>query len=124
MERIYGRGKGAAVILKGLVLSGLTTTVILLILAFVLLKLEPDANVAQIGILCTYVLSCFMGGMYCGRKMERRKYLWGLLLGTGYFLLLFAVSGMGDRAVTSSLTQGIAAFFLCAGGGMFGGMLG
>ena len=122
MERIRGRGKGITVVFRGLILSALVTEVILMILAFVMLKLEPDVKKAEIGILCTYFLSCFLGGIYCGGKMEKGKFVWGMFLGIFYFLLLLAVSFMGDQAVSSDLVQGVTAFFICAGGGMLGGM--
>ena len=123
MEQLRKRGKTATGMLVGLVLACLATTVILLILAFVMLKLQPETGVIETAILVTYALSCLVGGWYCGRKMERRKFLWGLLLGALYFLLLFLVSGMGDRTLQSSLLQGLTAFLICAGGGMLGGML-
>lgn len=122
VERLRGRGRMAAAMVRGLILACLVTAVILLILAFVVLKLRPDAGKTEIGILVTYVLSCFAGGWYGGRKAEKKKFLWGLLLGTLYFLLLFAVSGTGDRAVQSDLLQSVTALALCAGGGMLGGM--
>lgn len=123
MEHLRGGGKTAAAILRGLVLACFVTVVILLILAFVMLKLRPDAGKTEIGILLTYVLSCFVGGWYIGRKAEKKKFLWGLLLGALYFLLLFAISAMGERAVQSDLLQSLTALILCAGGGMAGGML-
>ena len=39
------------------------------------------------------------------------------------FLLLLAVSGMSERSLQSGLLQSLTAFVLCAGGGMFGGMV-
>ncbi len=122
MEQLRMKGKRAAGMLAGLVLSCLATTVILLALAFVMLKLQPETGVIETAILVTYVLSCFIGGWYCGRKAQRRKFAWGMLLGVLYFLLLFLVSGMGDRTVQSGLLQSLTAFAVCAGGGMLGGM--
>ena len=123
MEQLRGHGRSAATMLLGLILSCIVTTVILLILAFVMLKLQPENGMIEIGILVTYAVSCFLGGWYCGRRMEKRKFLWGMLLGVLYFLLLFLISGMGDRAIQSGIAQGLGALALCAGGGMFGGML-
>ena len=123
MEQWRVRGKMAAGMLTGLVLSCLATTVILLILAFVMLKLQPGTGVVETTILVTYAVSCFLGGWHCGRKAQRRKFVWGMLLGVLYFLLLFLVSGMGDRTVQSSLLQSLTALVICAGGGMLGGMV-
>lgn len=123
MEQLRGSSKLVTAVLLGLVLSCLVTTVVLLILAFVMLKLQPEAGTIEIWILVTYAVSCLLGGWYCGRKMEKKKFLWGLILGVLYFLLLFLISGMGDRAIQSGLVQSMAALAICAGGGMLGGMI-
>lgn len=118
-----GRGKGVARALKGLTAAFLTTVILLLLFAFLLLKLQLDAEKTEIGIMVIYVVSCFLGGWYCGRKAERRKFLWGLLAGALYFLLLLAVSGIGETAPQPDLTRSISTLALCSGGGMLGGML-
>lgn len=123
MEQIYGKGKAVGVILRGLVLAGIVSAAALMILALLMLKLQPDTNKIELGIMVTYALSCLLGGWYGGRKMERKKYLWGLLLGALYFLLLFAVSGMGDREVQPGVVHSLAVFVLCSACGMLGGMI-
>lgn len=123
MEQFRIGGRAAGAVLRGLLLAFLVTVVFLLLIAFVFLKMQPDMGKTEIGILLTYVLSCFAGGWYCGRRMERKKFLWGLLVGVLYFLLLLAVSGMSERSLQSGLLQSLTAFVLCAGGGMFGGMV-
>lgn len=123
MEQLRERGKPAGAVLLGLVISCFVTTVVLLVLAFVMLKLQPETGKIEIAILLTYAVSCLFGGWYCGRKMARRKFLWGAFQGVLYFLLLLAVSCMGDRAVQSGLAQSLASLAICAGGGMLGGML-
>lgn len=123
MEQLKGRGRQAASLLLGLVISCFVTTIVLLVLAFVMLKLQPETGVTEICILLTYAVSCFFGGWYSGRKAARRKFLWGMLLGILYFLLLLLVSGLGDRAIQSGLVQSLASFVICACGGMLGGIV-
>lgn len=123
MVRMDSGKKVAAAFLKGLVLAEAVSFSALLLLAFLLLKLQPDTNKIEIGIMVIYVLACFAGGWYCGKKMERKKFLWGMLLGVLYFMLLAAVSGMSDKMIQASLAQGMLAFGLCAAGGMLGGMV-
>ena len=122
VEVLRGRGK-ALQLLKGLVLSGVVTAVVLFLLAFIMLKFQPLAEKMEICILFTYVFACLLGGMYCGHKTGSKKFLWGLLLGCVYFALLLLISGMGDHSLECGLLQGITAFVLCACGGMLGGML-
>ena len=123
MEKWTNQGRMLKAVLKALLFSYVLTAVILLGLAFVLLKFQPDVQKTGIAILVCYVVSCFLGGWICGRKAGKRKFLWGLLMGSVYFALLFLVSGMGERTVPMNMTQVITAFALCAGSGMAGGMV-
>ena len=49
-------------VLKALLAAYLLTTVCLMILAFLLLKLDLNEGNVNIGIIITYLLSCFLGG--------------------------------------------------------------
>jgi putative membrane protein (TIGR04086 family) len=120
---LQGKGKMAAGILRGLILAALSTVLLLLLLAFAMLKCRPLADRMELCILVTYGVSCFLGGFSCAHRAQRRKFLWGLLLGSLYFLILLLISGMGERSLQSGLLQGGAAFVLCACAGMLGGML-
>lgn len=110
-------------LIKGLVIAGLTTVILLLVLAFVMLQMQPDLKTAEMGILIIYVLSVFAGGWFCGKKAGNRKFLWGMVTGVSYFLLLVTVSVMGERVLQSGMTEGITAFLICVAGGTVGGML-
>jgi len=119
----HGRGKTIGRAVLALVVAFLTTIILLLGFAFLLLKLQLDAGKTELGILVIYVLSCFAGGWYCGRKAAQRKFLWGFLTGILYFFLLLAVSALGEEALQPALARTAIAFVLCAGGGTLGGML-
>lgn len=123
MEFFQERGKIIAGTFTSLMVAFLATVILLLGFAFLLLKLQLDVGKTEIGILVIYVLSCFIGGIYCGRKAARRKFLWGMLTGILYFLLLLIVSGMGEGALQPGLPRIITAFALCTAGGTLGGML-
>jgi putative membrane protein (TIGR04086 family) len=120
---LQGKGKMAAGLLRGIILAALTTVLLLLLLAFAMLKFRTLADKMELCILVTYAVSCLAGGLCCARRAQNRKFLWGLLLGSLYFLILLLISGMGERAMQSDLLQGGTAFVLCACAGMFGGML-
>ncbi|MCD7956423.1 MAG: TIGR04086 family membrane protein [Lachnospiraceae bacterium] len=123
MEFLQGRGKIIVGTVTSLMAAFLTTVILLLAFAFLLLKLQLDVGKTEIGILLIYVLSCFIGGIYRGKRAARRKFLWGMLTGILYFLLLLIVSGMGEEALQPELTRTITAFVLCTAGGTLGGML-
>lgn len=123
MERFQGKGRAAGQLLRGLTAAFAVTVILLFLLALILLKLQPDIVTTQAGIYVVYVLSCFAGGWYCGRKAGQRKFLWGMLIGALYFAVLCAVSGMSEQSFSGGLSRSLIAAVLCCVGGMVGGML-
>lgn len=110
-------------VMKALLVSYLVTGFLLLFLAGLLYKFHLDEPKIQIGIIVTYILSCFIGGFLTGKMMKSRQFLWGLLLGLLYFLIMTLVSLAVNRELQSSSSGFITSFLLCMGGGMLGGML-
>lgn len=110
-------------IMKALLVSYLVTGLLLLFIAELLYRFRLDEGRIQIGIIVTYILSCFTGGFLAGKMMKSRKFLWGVLLGLCYFLVMTLVSLAVNRELQSSSSGFITAFILCMGGGMLGGML-
>lgn len=116
-------GIPVAFLLKKLLFSYILTGVLLALLAFLLYKLDLGEKTVSIAIIVIYVAATLFGGFVAGKRMGSRKFLWGLLMGSAYFLILTAVSlcvGKGGMEVGTSF---ITTFVLCAGGGMLGGML-
>ena len=111
-------------LLKSLLFSYILTAAALAVLAFLLYKLDLSEKVVSIAIIVIYVGATFFAGFVTGKKMESRKFLWGLSMGAAYFLILAAVSlcvGKGNIEVGNSFATTLV---LRAGGGMLGGMLG
>lgn len=107
---------------KGVVFSYLISGICLLILAFLLFQFELPEGVLRGGIIFSYVFSCFLGGMVVSGKQEGKKYLWGLLAGILYYVILVAVSMILNREAFTRIPDVFPALFLCAFGGMLGGM--
>ena len=109
--------------MKTLIFSYILTGLMLAVLAFLLYKLGLGEGIVSIAIIVIYVVSTVFGGFIAGKRMRNRRFLWGLLMGGAYFLLLTIVS----LAVGEEGLQGANSFWttlvLCAGGGMLGGML-
>ena len=110
-------------LVKGLIAAYLITGILLLLLALLLYKLELDEGKVTIGIIVIYVLSCFIGGFFVGKKAGTQKFLWGMLLGVTYFLLLTAVSAVTEPGLASGFKGLLTSFIMCSGAGMLGGML-
>ena len=110
-------------VMKALLAAYVVTGLLLLEIAGFLYRFQWDEGKVQIGIILTYILSCFIGGFLAGKMMKSRKFLWGVLLGLLYFLVMTLVSVAVNRELQSSSSGMITSFLLCMGGGMLGGML-
>lgn len=110
-------------VLKSLLFAYALTGLCLLFLAFLLFRFDLGEAPVAAGIIVVYVISCLFGGFMAGRIMRKDKYLWGILVGLCYFVLLltvsFAVQGKWDMSIRHAVTT----FFMCLGGGTLGGML-
>ena len=109
--------------LKALLASYIVTGLALLLLAFLLYRFQLDEQVVVAGIVVIYVISTGVGGLILGKLTKKRKFLWGSLLGSIYFGLLFLISYGIYRDFNTSGLNAITTAALCLGGGMLGGMI-
>lgn len=103
------------------------SVILLFILAFLLYQMELTKEVVKIGIIVIYIISGFAGGFFAGRQIKDKKYLWGLLAGGVYYVILvlfslLAKQGMEEAAAAEPI-QMVTTLILCAVSGMAGGML-
>jgi putative membrane protein (TIGR04086 family) len=110
-------------ILKGLLLSYIITAFILLILAFLMLKLDLSGMIISGGINFAYIVSAFAGGFFVGKKVEQKKFLWGLIMGVFYFVVVLLVSLMMNSVAPLSLGSLLTVFVISSLSGMLGGMI-
>ncbi len=106
-----------------LVLSYVLTACLLLLLAFILYKFRISESIVNIAVIVIYISVTFAAGFIAGKYYKVKKFLWGLVLGSVYFLILVLVSligGVSDTVIGSGV---VTTWILCAGGGMLGGML-
>ena len=127
MEKKTGKGQGmekkAVDILKALLCAYVMTGILLLILTVLLYKAGLSEENINAGIILTYVISTFSGGFVIGKLAGVKKFLWGLLLGIMYFVLLLLISLGIYHSLQSDMMNLVTPFLLCAGGGMLGGMV-
>lgn len=117
------QGKKGIYIIQSLVFSYIVTGIILCILAFLMYQLEAGVKIANFGVTLTYIISSVLAGIIIGKKMGKKKYLWGLLVGILYFAILMGVSmAIHENTVIISGDR-ITALLLCAAGGTLGGMI-
>lgn len=111
-------------LLKCLLFSYILTAIMLLLLAFLLYKLGLSEGIVSIAISSIYVLASFAAGFVAGKKLQVRKFLWGMLLGTVYFVVLAVISLLVDQSVGELGNSFFTTLTLCAAGGTLGGMMG
>ena len=110
-------------IIKILFAMYIVTGVILMLLAFLLYKMDLSENVINIGVILVYVISGFLGGFIIGKVKKARKFIWGMLIGGLYFLILMAASLIFNKGLGNDMTHFFSTLVLCIASGMVGGML-
>ena len=110
-------------ILKCLLISYLMTTGFLLLLALMLYRFGLSEKIVSICIIAIYIIVTFLAGFLAGKREGSRKFLWGLLMGSMYFLILIIVSLVINRGLTGLSGIFFTVLVLCAGSGMLGGMV-
>lgn len=127
MEKNAGRKQSverrAAGFLQALLSAYIVTGILLVVLALLLYKAGLSEEVVNAGILLIYVISSFAGGFVMGKLTGNRKFLWGLVTGILYFILLIVISLGLYHSLQADLMNLATTFLLCAGGGMLGGMV-
>ncbi len=110
-------------VVKGLLAAYAVTAVLLMLMALLLLKLDLPWGAVTAGVMVTYLLSCFLGGLLLGKGVGKNKFLWGLILGAAYFVLLMILSCIAAPGDFGGPGRLFATLLLCCGGGRAGGML-
>ena len=109
------------ILLKGMLGACVLTFGAALILALLLWKTGISESSIHIAVDIVYVLSCFLSGLYCGKKIKTRRFLWGLIVGGLYFSILLILGiVIKDNHTAVSLTSKA---LICLGSGMLGGMI-
>ncbi len=113
----------ALTILKILLAMYLVTGALLLALSAMLYKMQLSESVVSVGIVVIYVLSGFLGGFLSGKVMKTRRFLWGMLMGAAYFLILVIGSILFQKGINMELSRFFTTLILCTASGMAGGMM-
>ncbi|MCM1498613.1 MAG: TIGR04086 family membrane protein [Clostridium sp.] len=116
-------GRKFSIVIKGLILSYAVTGILLAGLAFLVYQFQLTESVADIAIIAIYVIVTFLGAFIIGKKVKEQKFLWGLLMGFLYILIISAVAMIIGEAFQVVSTANLTTAALCIGGGLLGGML-
>ena len=78
--------------IKSLLASYIVTGILLLVLTFFMYKFELNEKIVSAAIVGIYVVSTLIGGMIIGKLTKSKRYLWGMVLGIIYFVLLLLIT--------------------------------
>ena len=109
--------------IKSLLASYIVTGILLLVLTFFMYKIELNEKIVSAAIVGIYVVSTLIGGVIIGKLTKSKRYLWGMVLGIIYFVLLLLITLGVYRTLNGDSVSIVTSLILCAGGGMTGGMI-
>lgn len=123
MERkVIDSGK-IVFVMKCMLAAYLLTAGLLLLLALMLYRFGLSEKVVSICIILIYIAVTFLAGFIAGKRAGEKKFIWGLVMGCVYFLILMVVSIIVNRGIEEPVSRMVTVFMLCSGSGMLGGML-
>lgn len=123
MDKVLHRNSKVVVILRDLLVSYIITGLVLLLLAFLMLKADISGMILNGGILLTYILSSFTGGFLLGKSAEQKRFLWGLGMGALYFVTLVLISILTNSVMGMEAGRVVTVMAVCLFSGMLGGMI-
>jgi putative membrane protein (TIGR04086 family) len=116
-------GRKFATMIKGLIVSYAVTGALLMLLALLVFKFQLSESVTGMAIIAIYVLVTFFGAFLTGKRVREQKFLWGLLLGILYILIISVVAVALGKTFHVASTADLTTAALCIGGGLLGGMM-
>ena len=105
-----------------LVMYGVTA-MLLFLLAVLVQQFNWQGSGISVGICIIYVISCFIGGFFAGKVQRSKKFIWGILMGLAYIIVMLVITMAAKHGFHSTLSAFIINLLLCLGSGMLGGML-
>ena len=66
---------------------------------------------AAVGIIIIYVVSCLVGGFMAGKIIRKDRYIWGIVTGLSYYVLLLLVSFLAQGKWDMTFAHALTTFF-------------
>ena len=99
------------------------TAILLLMLALLVSKFQWEEGPVSIGVGLVYVIACLIGGFLAGKVQKTKKFLWGILVGLMYMMVLLVITLIFKHGFYSTVSGFVGSLLLCLGSGMIGGMV-
>ena len=128
MEKKLGAAVGGIGIVRVMAAAWLLSIVVsavgMLLAALIFCMVGEGQNRVGIAVYVIVVLAVLIGGIYAGHRIGYRRFLWGLALGTLYYVTLCLISVASGCIAASEWQFCLPFVLLCLGSGMLGGMFG
>ena len=118
-----GGGFPILLLVKILLFSYIITGLMLMLLALLLLNFNLGVKAVTGAVIAIYVIATFFAGMIIGKRMDNGKYLWGMLEGLAYFVVLALISLIAGKDGFAPAGSVLTTLALCVCGGTMGGMV-
>lgn len=106
-----------------LVTMYIITGILLLLLAFLMYRMDLAEPVVNGAIIAIYIIAGFLGGFLMGKKAGVKKYLWGLLMGALYYGVLLFVGVILHQGLNGEPMHLLSTMVLCLLSATAGGMI-
>ena len=116
-------GKKFLSVSKVLAVSYAVTGVLLLLSAFLMLKLKLGEAQVRLFILIIYGIASIVAGFIYGKIQGSRRMLNGAVIGILYFAVLFVVSLIINRGFGGDVQKNIISAIISVAGGIMGGII-
>lgn len=123
MERQARKESMLIPVLVILVTMYIITGMLLLLLAFLMFKVDLTEPVVNGAIIAIYIIAGFFGGFLMGKKTGVKKYLWGLLMGALYYGVLILVGLILHQGLGAEPVHLLSTMVLCLLSATAGGMV-
>ncbi len=110
-------------LLKTLLIAYILTGALLLLLALFVYRFRLSEKTVSLVIIGIYIATTFLAGFTTGKKLKTKKFLWGLLIGFAYFVVLAILSLIVNHSMGDMGSNVFSVLVMCAGSGMLGGMV-
>ncbi len=117
MQRIKG-------VLKGIVTAMISSVVMILISALLMLTMKLNDSSLKVLVGATYFVASFLGGIVTAKAGKTKKYIWGMTCGVLYFMIILIMSLIVPERETTNVLNATSCLLICVLAGCFGGMMG
>ena len=116
-------GKKILAILKVLAVAYGLTGLMLLLSAFLMLKLKLGEPSVRLFIMVIYGVASIVSGLIYGKIKGSRRLFNGALIGFLYFGVLFLISLIVNMGAPQEIQKNIISLIICVAGGTIGGII-